>query len=105
MQHQSASVPARAQQAEEAMSIGALRSRWPWVEASVWTDRMLAALESPSKGGVWFRLIDKVYSLKNLRSAWSKTARNKGAAGVDGVTTDRYERDVEDNLQSLAEQL
>lgn len=66
---------------------------------------MLAALESPSEGGVWFRLIDKVYNLKNLRSAWSKTARNKGAAGVDGVTIDRYECDVEDNLQRLSQRL
>jgi hypothetical protein len=66
---------------------------------------MLAALETPSEGGVWFRMIDKVYNVKNLWSAWSKSARNKGACGVDGVTIERFEHDVEANLQRLAEQL
>jgi RNA-directed DNA polymerase len=35
-------------------------TKWDWVERSVWTDRMLAALEKGVKGGVWFSLIDKV---------------------------------------------
>jgi hypothetical protein len=29
------------------------RSRWAWVEPAVWTDRMLAALETGVKGGLW----------------------------------------------------
>lgn len=36
------------------------RERWLWAETSVWTDRMLAALEYGVKGDVWFSLIDKV---------------------------------------------
>ncbi len=28
-----------------------VRSRWEWTEASVWTDRMLTALEQGVKGG------------------------------------------------------
>jgi RNA-directed DNA polymerase len=66
---------------------------------------MLAALETQVKGGVWFRLIDKVYAAENLWASWSKAAKNKGAAGVDGITIDRYEKDVEANLRWLAEQL
>ena len=66
---------------------------------------MLAALETEVKGDVWFRLIDKVYNPKNLWSAWAKSARNKGSAGVDGITIDRYEKDVEANLARLSEQL
>jgi len=30
-----------------------LRQRWSWVEASIWTDRMLTALENGVKGGKW----------------------------------------------------
>jgi len=41
-----------------------LRQRWSWVEASIWTDRMLTALENGVKGGKWFSLIDKVHSLR-----------------------------------------
>ena len=66
---------------------------------------MLAALENGVKGGVWFSLIDKVYNPKNLWAAWSKVARNKGAAGVDDITIEQYEREVEANLRRLAEQL
>ena len=29
-----------------------------WVEASVWTERMVSALVTGVKGGVWYSLID-----------------------------------------------
>jgi len=80
----------------------ARRARWAWVEASVWTDRMLAALEYGVKGDVWFSLMDKVYHPGNLWSAWAKSAANDGAPGVDGITISRYEKDVEANLVRLA---
>ncbi|MHB1174577.1 MAG: hypothetical protein ACYCZJ_05595 [Sulfuriferula sp.] len=32
-----------------------------WVEAAVWTGRMLAALDNGVQGGKWFSLMDKVY--------------------------------------------
>jgi RNA-directed DNA polymerase len=66
---------------------------------------MLAALENGVKGGVWFSLIDKVYHLQNLWSAWAKTAANKGAAGVDGVSIEQYQREVEANVARLGEKL
>ena len=34
--------------------------QWEWTEASVWTERMLAALERGVKGGKWFSLMDKI---------------------------------------------
>jgi RNA-directed DNA polymerase len=66
---------------------------------------MLAALETGVKGNVWFSLIDKVYSPKNLWSAWTKSAKNNGAPGADGITIDRYEKDAEANVGYLSEQL
>ena len=62
------------------------RSRWEWVEPSIWTDRMLTALETGVKGGKWHSLIDKIYSPKNLHAAWKKVKHNKGSAGVDHQT-------------------
>ena len=33
---------------------GDIRPRWEWVAATVWTERMLVALENGVKGGRWF---------------------------------------------------
>ena len=62
-----------------------VRDRWAWTESSVWTDRMLMALENGVKGGKWFSLIDKVYAMDNLRAAAARVEANRGAAGVDNV--------------------
>ena len=45
-----------------AKQAGEIRARWDWVEPSVWTERMLTALEQGVKGGKWFSLVDKVYA-------------------------------------------
>lgn len=80
---------------------GEVRARWAWAEASVWTDRMLTALEGGVKGGRWHSLIDKVWSERNLRSSWEKVKANKGGAGVDHVTIERYEARLDENLRML----
>jgi len=79
--------------------------RWAWAERAVWTERMLTALELGVKGGVWYSLIDKVYSQANLAAATAKVAANKGAAGVDHVTVEQFCLDAADNLGKLGEQL
>lgn len=81
------------------------RARWAWAQAQVWTDRMLAALEYGVQGDVWFSMIDKVYDRRNLSASWCKSAANKGSPGVDGITIERFERDMEANLDRLSEQL
>jgi len=83
----------------------ARRAGWTWAEPSVWTDRMLTALENGVKGNVWFSLIDKVYSPANLLAAWNKVSSNKGAAGVDHVTIEMFEERAAANLKHLSEQL
>lgn len=79
--------------------------RWAWVEASVWTERMLAALENGVKGGKWFSLIDKVMARRTLEAAWNRVKANRGAAGVDKVSIDRFESKASQYLQELAEGL
>lgn len=66
---------------------------------------MLTALEAGLKGGVWFRLIDKVYADRNLAAAWAKVRANDGAAGVDRVTVAMFEKDLEANLRRLSQEL
>jgi RNA-directed DNA polymerase len=78
---------------------------WWWVEPSVWTERMLTALEDGVKGGKWFSLIDKVYSQGNLASAFGSVSANDGAAGVDHVTTRRFGDRLEENLEHLQQSL
>src|ERR1700751_893291 len=62
---------------------GEIRARWAWVEPEVWTERMLATLETGIEGGKWFRLIDKVWSPKNLARALQKVIAKGGSAGID----------------------
>jgi RNA-directed DNA polymerase len=74
---------------------------WGWVEASVWTERMLAALGNGVKGGKWFSLIDKVYERRTLEAAWKRVAANKGAAGIDRVSVKRFNACKDLYLQEL----
>lgn len=83
----------------------ARRGRYSWVEACVWTDRMLAALENGVKGGKWFSLIDKVYAIRTLEAAWKRVAANKGAAGVDRVSVERFAARAERYLDEMSQAL
>lgn len=79
------------------------RSRdWSWVEASVWTERMVSALENGVKGGRWYSLMDKVYAPATLQAAWAKVRAKRGAAGVDGVSVERFAARSEVYLAELA---
>lgn len=64
--------------------------RWAWVERTIWTERMIAALETGVKGGRWFSLMDKVYAERTLAAAWERVKRNRGAAGVDRQSTEAF---------------
>ncbi len=85
--------------------VGEAPGPWSWVEANVWTERMLTALEQGVKGGTWFSLFDKVYSMRNLRAAFTRVKRNKGKAGVDHVSIEMYVTRLEENLTKLQAEL
>jgi RNA-directed DNA polymerase len=63
---------------------------------------MLTALQRGVKGGRWFSLIDKVWRLENLRSAFEKVKKCRGGPGVDHVTIEMFERRLEENLAHLS---
>lgn len=93
-------VPARATQGTEARD-----QRWWWVEASIWTERMVSALENGVRGGKWFSLVDKLTRPSTLEAAWRKVARNHGSAGVDGQSIERFALAVERYLVDLRSEL
>jgi len=79
--------------------------QWAWVEASIWAERMLAALGNGVQGGKWFSLIDKVYRATTLQAAWRRVKANRGAAGVDRQSVAAFERHAERYLVELGQQL
>lgn len=78
---------------------------WAWIDRSIWTERMLAALGNGVKGNKWFSLIDKVYRPQTLKAAWEHVRANQGAAGVDGQSCEGFEANAERYLGELSEDL
>jgi len=78
---------------------------WWWAEASIWTERMVSALGNGVKGGKWFSLVDKAIRPTTLEIAWRKVERNKGAAGVDGQSVERFAAVADRYLSELHEEL
>jgi len=96
---ETAEVPTRAIQAESA------EAQWGWVERTIWTERMLAALGNGVKGNKWFSLIDKVYRPSTLQTAWEQVKRNRGAAGIDRQSIEGFAAQAERYLNELAKEL
>jgi RNA-directed DNA polymerase len=98
--------PASVDEAKQGTDVtgGGRRELW-WAEATIWTDRMVSALVNGVKGGKWFSLIDKVLRPSTLEAAWRSVARNKGAAGVDRISVERFAAQEARYLRELHEQL
>lgn len=46
-------------------------------------------------------LFEKICGLETLREAFKAVKRNKGAPGIDGITIEKYEENLEENLKQL----
>lgn len=97
--------PARVTGENQSKPAGDIRDRWSWVELSVWTDRMLTRLEQSELTTVWYGLWDKVWAGRNLQAAFWAVWRKDGAPGVDGQTVQQFDRQAEDPLARLGEEL
>ena len=53
----------------------------------------------------WYSLIDKVYRLSNLKSAYKAVRANNGAPGVDGRTVEAFGQDLGSELNRLHHEL
>jgi RNA-directed DNA polymerase len=78
--------------------------RWDWVEASVWTQRLLAALGHGVPGGPWDSWRDKVTAPPTVEAAWKRGAANTGAAGVDRRSLARFKARAPHSLVELAQE-
>jgi RNA-directed DNA polymerase len=87
---------------ERATRAGEILLRWGWVEPTVWTERMLTALDEGVKGGRWYSLMDKIHPERNLLAAFSRVFANDGAAGVDHVTVAMFDDRLEEELKKLS---
>ena len=96
---ETAQVSARAKQAESTPT------EWDWVDRTIWTERMLAALGNGVKGNKWFSLIDKVYRPSTLQAAWEQVSGNRGAAGIDGQSIEGFAANAQRYLSELAKDL
>ncbi|MCP5113554.1 MAG: group II intron reverse transcriptase/maturase [bacterium] len=76
-----------------------------WANPSVWTDRMLTALETGVRGGRWHTLSDKVFSPLNLFTASERVVANGGAAGVDHQSVEDFLARRPEELRRLEESL
>jgi RNA-directed DNA polymerase len=88
-----------------AQQAGEIPSRWRWVKPWAWTLRMLTTLEQGIEGGQWFRLLDKVFSERNLWAAFQQVAAKDGAAGVDHVSVAQFERGLPETIWEVSDQL
>lgn len=50
-------------------------------------------------------LRDKIFSLKNLYSAFKKVKKNKGKAGLDSVSIKQFEADLDRNILNIHKEL
>lgn len=89
----------------QATPAGEMPSIARWAHPVVWTERMLATLETGVRGGKWHTLIDKVYDQRNLFVAARKVLGKKGAAGVDRQTVEDFAAHDREELQRLQAQL
>ena len=99
---QEAEIPTRSKDKRQTRN---LKPSWKWVEASIWTDNMLTALDNGVKGDKWFSLIDKVYRMRTLKEAWRRVKSKDGAGGVDNMTIERFEAKAEMYLTEISNAL
>jgi RNA-directed DNA polymerase len=66
---------------------------------------MLATLETGIEGGKWFRLIDKVWSPKNLAGSLQKVVAKGGSAGIDNQSARAVDEHQEQTIQKLEQEL
>jgi RNA-directed DNA polymerase len=89
----------------EGKRAGEAKRRRYGAEPAIWTERMLATLETGIKGGNWYSLIDKLYPVTTLAAAFAAVKANRGAAGVDHVSIEDYAANLDANLARLRESL
>ena len=58
-------------------------------------------MSNENKRKKFHSLIDKVWNFRNLNEAWTRVKQNKGAGGVDRVSIEAFEANLEQNLNEI----
>lgn len=74
-------------------------------DTEVWTERMLTTLATGIKGGKWHSLADKICRADLVQRSFVRVKRNNGAPGVDQITVERFEKNLEHHLATLQREL
>lgn len=90
---------------EEPKQGGEAQKQKPRVEPKVWSERMLATLETGIEGGKWFALNDKVSSEKNLSLSVDKVVKKGGSAGIDHQNVRQMANNKEKEVERLKQEL
>jgi len=53
----------------------------------------------------WHSIYGQLLDPRRIKPAWEKVKMNKGAGGIDGVTLEKYEQNLEVNLTNLLDRL
>jgi RNA-directed DNA polymerase len=104
MDRQTEDTPAAVPLAQQA-GTAELHPLWRTAKPCVWTARMLTTLINGVEGDKWFRLIDKVFSERNLLAGFQQVAKNDGAPGVDHVSVEHFGRQIPENIWQLSDSL
>ncbi len=56
------------------------KDRWNWVEQTIWTEKMLIALDNGVKGNKWISLIDKTFFKQTTNKFFAELVRFSLAA-------------------------
>jgi retron-type reverse transcriptase len=67
--------------------------------------RRLAEWLNPTGAKKVHSLCDKIYKPKNLVMAWERVKANRGAGGVDGQSIEAFERQLNEQLERLHQEL
>lgn len=99
--HEWPSVPERATRGQDSGGEHGENVRLSPGSRQVWTDRMLEALARGNEGKKWHTLNDKVWSPRTLSAAVKTVTARKGAAGVDGQTTEAFAKGEAEEVATI----
>lgn len=99
--HEWPSVPERATRGQDSGGEHGENVRLSPGSRQTWTDRMLEALARGNEGKKWHTLNDKVWSPRTLSAAVKTVTARKGAAGMDGQTTEAFAKREAEEVETI----
>jgi RNA-directed DNA polymerase len=97
--------PTIVKESNPSQQVGEEQSAKDCAKFYVWTHQMLDRLAKSEPTTKWFRLWDKVCSKVNLHQSFMTVRKNRGAPGCDEQTIERFEAQLDRELEGLIGEL